>query len=431
MNKLNRLFGGLLAMILLSLMLASIINQKKNIVTAAVDDEEIVLEFAAISDIHLKNYDSIEQTRFESALKLSYQNTSNLDAVVINGDFTDGGHDPQYASFLSILDEQVTDDTDVIVNLGNHENGRNESDSHDFFRKTMGYDIDAVFNVNGYYFITLGVHYGDIYSESQAVWLQNQLEAITAENSEQPVFVLIHYPAYQTTTNSTGNGRLTYKYVLEQFPQVIHISGHSHPALQDPRTIHQDKFTSFTNSSLSYLFYEKADFNGPEDTASVGQFAIFKVTDQNKVIIERHVISDEDINDSIKMDEDYIIDIPKGIDGFTYTTGWYDDGTNPYFSEDAQISLTKEVDNWQISFDQASDQRLVYYYHIYIKEISSGEVVKVLRPNSKFYMINPPEILTRDFSANLSQGSTYEVSIYAVSVTNRTSAPLTQSITIE
>ena len=430
MIKMNKMFGGILIVLLLTLTFGTTFNGKNSATSDALNEEKIILEFAAISDVHIKSYPSIERDRFEDAIKLSYQNTNNLDAVVINGDFTDGGHDPQYASFMNILDAQVSGNTEVIVNLGNHENGRNESDSHEYFRETMGYGIDAVFNIKGYYFITLGVHYGDKFLDSQALWLQSKLEIITKENPDQPVFVLIHYPAFQTTANSTGNGRLTYKYVLEQFPQVIHISGHSHPALQDPRTMHQEKFTSFTNSSLSYLFYEKADFAGPSDRASIGQFAIVKVTDKNKVIIERHVIDDENIQNSIKLEGDYVIDIPKGIDGFKYTQGWYDDGASPYFKDNASITLSKQQDNWQVSFDQAADQRLVYYYHIYIKDVLTDKIVKILKPNSKFYMINPPEVLTRAFSANMSQGMSYEVTIVAISVTNRTSEPLVRTVTL-
>lgn len=421
---------GLLTMMLFSLGLSVKKDDKSQDATSNVDQENLVLEFAAISDIHLKSYPSIEEDRFASALQLSYQNTNNLDAVVINGDFTDGGHDPQYASFLNIINDGIINGTEVIVNLGNHENGRNESDSHTFFTETMGYGIDHVFNVKGYTFITLGVHYGDIFLDSQALWLDAQLETATQENPEQPVFVLIHYPAYQTTVNSTGNGRATYKEVLEKYSQVIHISGHSHPALQDPRTIHQEKFTSFNNSSLTYLFYEKADYEGSQDSASVGQFAIFKVTESNKVIIERHVIDDDQVENSIKLDQDYIIDIPKGVDGFQYTTGWYDDGTNPYFSDTADIVVFKEQGNYYITFDQGLDQQFVYYYHIYIKDIQTNEVIDILKPNSQFYKIVSPDQITRQIHQELTTGNTYEITIYAISVTNRVSEPLVKNIII-
>lgn len=419
-------------MFLLLLGAKTVTQELKEIQAAQTPNENIVLEFASISDIHLKSYESIEQHRFEKAIELSYQHTNSLDAVIINGDFTDGGHDPQYARFNDVIDRKVTTNIPVIVNLGNHENGRNESDSHTYFSETMGYGIDHVFNVNGYYFITLGVHYGDRYLDAQAIWLQSKLAMVTKEKPNQPVFVLIHYPAYQTTANSLRNGRNTFKAVMEQYPQVVNISGHSHSPLQDPRMIHQEKFTSFNNGSLSYLYYEKADFEGPQDSASSGHFAIIKVTESNKVIIEKHIINDDDITQSIKLDHDYIIDIPAGIDGFQYKTGWYDNGTKPYFPSNAQISLTKTQNRWLVSFDQAiDDHNFVYYYHIYVRDVLTHEVVKVIKPNSLFYRINPPVTLSREFSADLMVGKSYEIEIIAISVTNRTSTPLKQTITVK
>lgn len=430
MRNLKYTFKKIFIIMIVTFLFSILFANQVQHISASTEEEAYVLEFASISDIHIKNTPSIESQRFAAAIQLSYQNTENLDAIVINGDFTDGGHDPQYNIFMNTIDQNVTGDTEMIVNLGNHENGRNESDSHEYFREMMGYGIDSVFEVNGYYFITLGVHYGDRYLDSQAQWLQSKLEIITEENPDQPVFVLIHYPAYQTTANSSRNGRLTYKGVLENFPQAIHISGHSHSPLQDPRMIYQDKFTSFNNASLSYLFYDKADFDGPQDSASVGQFAIFKVTESNKVIIEKYVIDDTNTANSIKLDNDYVIDIPLGIEGFTYTTGWYDDGTDPYFNGDASISLTKDQNSWNITFDQANDQQFVYYYVISIKDVLTGNVVKVLKPNSLFYRISPPEELTRSFTGNLSLGNEYEITIVAISVTNRSSEPLIQTVEI-
>lgn len=394
-------------------------------------ESEFVLEFAAFSDIHIKDKPSIESERLQAAIHIAYRQTRKLDAIVITGDFTDGGQDLQYAVFKNVLDKNVQKHTEVIVNLGNHENCRKASDSHEYFQQVMGYGIDHVFAVNGYYFITLGVHYGDTYTDKQANWLQNQLEMVTKKNPDQPVFVLIHFPAYQTTIHSTENGRKTFKAVLEKYPQAIHISGHSHPPLHDPRTIHQDKFTSFMNSSLSYIFYERADYNGSLDTAPVAYFSIFKVTQANQVIIERYLIDDQNIENSIKLDNDFVIDIPKGVDGFRYKSRWYDNGSKPYFLETAAVSLTQKQDHWQITFDQALDQQFVYYYHISIKDLVTNEVVKVLKPNSPFYLVQVPERLMREFSANLSLGNTYEVTIVAFSVTTRASEPLVRTVTLE
>ena len=393
--------------------------------------DETVLEFLAVADVHLKSYDSIERDRFRAAIDLSYTYTDNLDAVVVNGDFTDGGHDPQYAAFGEITDDMIKDGTALIVNHGNHENGRNESDSHEYFREFFGYSIDHVFEVKGYYFISVGVHHGDMYKENQAKWMDSKLEMLTASDPLRPVFVLIHYPNFETVFNSTRNGRTTFDPVLEKYPQAIVISGHSHPPIQDPRIIHQDKFTSFNNAAMTYLYYDKADFRGPEDTISAGHFAIFKVDENHKVTIERYVMDDSDLmGKTVKLDEDFVVDVSKGTAGFTYHKGWHDDFTRPVFPENTSVSIDRSGDGWSITFDQAGGSQIVYYYIIEILDESTGETVEVVKVHSSFYMATPPETVTRSLLGDYQMGVPYSVRITAVNVSNRQSEPLLETITL-
>ncbi|MCF7932008.1 MAG: metallophosphoesterase [Acholeplasmataceae bacterium] len=392
--------------------------------------EETVLEFLAVADVHLKSYDSIERDRFQAAITLGYTLTDHLDAVVVNGDFTDGGHDPQYAAFKEITDATMQEDTALIVNHGNHENGRNESDPHEYFREFFGYSVDHVFEVNGYTFISVGVHPGDQYTENQAKWMDSKLSKLTEDDPLRPVFVLIHYPNYQTVFNSDKNGRTTFDPVLEKYPQSIVISGHSHPPIQDPRIIHQDKFTSFNNTAMTYFYYEKADFRGPEDTISGGHFAIFKVNEQHQVTIERYVMDDTDLlGKTVKLDLDYVIDVSQGTKGFTYHKGWHDDFTNPAFDSDAGISLARREHAWTISFDQAKGSQMVYYYIIEIINEDTLMTQEIIKVHASFHLADPPNIITRSLLNDLEFNTTYLVSITAVNVSNRQSEPLVKTIT--
>jgi len=394
--------------------------------------EEVIFEFTSMSDIHLKSYDSIEMDRFTKAIQLSYQVTDSLDAIVINGDFTDGGHDPQYARFNQIIEDNNVNDLPVLVNLGNHENGRNESDPHEFFEANFGYGIDNAWELEGFNFIALGVHYGDKYLDSQAVWLDSQLAAYTTESPDKPVFVLIHYPTANTTPKSnTANGRDTFEDVMSKYSQVINITGHTHFAIRDPRLIHQKDFTSFNNSSISYTYVENYDYYGSENMVSQGEFAIFKITNLNRVLIERYVVGDNDISESYKVGETYVIDIPKGKEDFRYTTDWYDTFTSPSFEEDASISVTTTSQNFMITFDQANGDPFVYYYTVYVKDLDANEVIHVARYHSEFFKQTPPSEITRQLRADLKEETSYEISIVATNVASRSSEPLTEIITID
>lgn len=392
------------------------------------NQEEYALSFVALSDIHLKNYASIEEARFASALRFAYQSTNQkLDAIVLNGDYTDGGHDPQYQRLVNIRRDYSKPETPWIVNHGNHENGRNESDSHEFFRTMFGYSIDHVFEVNGYYFITLGVHSGDRYTVNQAKWLDQQIQHAIAIDPDRPVFVLIHYPATETVINSARgrNGRDTFKYVLEKYPQVIHISGHSHPALNDPRVIHQDTFTSFNNSSFYYLYLEHVDFRGNQDLASAGHFAMIHVTKDHVVHIKRYVLNDDQFGEARQIDEDFIIDVKQGVSGFRYTQQWYDDGSKPYFETDAFVSVERVGANVALRFDQAKDQRLVYYYTVNVIDQSSSRIVHVMKIRSEFYRFSVPTQIDYLWSNHTLQiGVAYRIQIYAHNPANRYSSPL-------
>lgn len=426
------LFVALLTVLIVVLFNSvNVVNAETDNNTTLLDGEEVIFEFTSISDIHMKSYDCPEMERFRKAIELSYQNTSSLDAIVINGDYTDGGHDPQYERFLDVLEEKNTNDLPVLVNLGNHENGRNESDSHEFFRKTFDYSIDNVWQLEGYTIISLGVHYGDKYLETQAKWLDSKLKIVTEQDPEKPVFVLTHYPTKNTVPKSNSrNGRDTFEDVLVKYPQVINITGHTHAAIDDPRMIHQEDFTSFNNGSLTYTVLEHYDFNGSEDMVIHGEFAIFKVTSFNRVIIERYAINDEDIKKSQKIGEDYIIDTPKGIDGFTYTQGWYDDGSYPEFASDAMINVFEADNNFMITFSQASGSTLVYYYTVTVKDLETNNVIKVAKYHSHFYELNRPESITKKLYADLLPGTEYQISIIATNVANRSSEPITEVITV-
>ena len=446
-HRINQWFV-LLVMVMLCVFPLSVFSQSKDSydqeierkdpmseAVANIENPTYALSFLAMSDIHLKSYASIEETRMAAAITFAYEQTNQkLDAIIINGDYTDGGHDPQYQRFTQVRNQYSRSETPWIVNHGNHENGRNESDSHEFFRTFFGYSIDAVHEVNGYYFITLGVYPGDRYTENQAKWLDQQIATAVSIDPDKPVFVLIHYPATDTVINSVAgkNGRDVFKKVLEQYPQVIHISGHSHPALNDPRVLHQEYFTSFNNSSFYYLYMEHVDFRGNQDLASAGQFAMIHVTTDNQVIIERYVLNDNDFGKARQIGEPWVIEPKKGVEGFRYTQGYYDDGTAPHFPANAAASVTRSGINLNITFDQAIDSNFVYYYTVYLMDPVSERILQVYKIKSGFHQFEvPSQVQYQVANHPLEIGVTYRLQIVAHNPANRYSIPLVLDFTLE
>ena len=391
--------------------------------------KSLVFEFLAISDIHLKHNHSIETIRLEKAIKLGYMNTNNLDLIVCSGDYSDGGHDPQYAQFVKILNEQVKHNTQVIINHGNHENGRFESDSHEYFREIFGYGVDYMWNINGYYFITLGVNHTDRYLDTQAKWLKSKLK-IASENNTKPIFVLTHYPVYGTVVSNLHNSKETFNEVLKDYPNVINISGHTHQALNDPRIIHQENYTSYNNGSLSYLIINHYEFDSPYDVINKGHFSIFKIYDDNTVVIEKHILDDSSTNPkSTKLENDIIINIALGKEGFTYKNRYFDDGSIPTFDNDTTLYFTKENDEVYLNFTQATDKIGVYYYNVIVKDVSTNSIIYDTKYHSQFYENIVPKILKSKFKHNLSSGNEYEINVTAYNFANRASETKTFKIT--
>ena len=70
---------------------------------------------------------------------------------------------------------------------------------------------------------------------------KKEMTEAVAEANGTPVFVLDHYPPFDTTAVSRLWGNRPRRRLAERFPQVIRISGHSHGSLRNERNIWQGK----------------------------------------------------------------------------------------------------------------------------------------------------------------------------------------------
>jgi len=68
----------------------------------------------------------------------------------------------------------------------------------------------------------------------------------------KPVFVLMHEPAWNTTYASVGWGNVPLRRICDDFPQVVHIGGHTHGCNRNERMIWQGGFTEVNAGCLHY-----------------------------------------------------------------------------------------------------------------------------------------------------------------------------------
>ena len=265
-------------------------------------EEEPVLVFAAISDVHLT--DSAARANMLAMGLYDMQcSVRPLDALLLCGDNTDSGyqeeekHRPQYELLADTL-AQYTPAKRILLAEGNHDTWTADDygPAKDLFieynQRICGRELTEPYyaeTVNGVTFIILGSEHGSVaavYSEKQLNWLREQMAA--ADHSK-PVFVVSHQPFNGThglpytwglesdpdpDVGGMGDQSDEVKDILSAYPNVYLISGHIHSGFSNETTAALDPLfnyvsvervdgvTSVNLPSYMYPAVRGAGFNG-------------------------------------------------------------------------------------------------------------------------------------------------------------------------
>lgn len=246
-----------------------------------------ILRFAVTSDVHIRSNDTKKSAQdcqsheiLEHFCQSIYaysesQSYNKLDAVFFVGDFTQTGYDDEFEDFFNLVNQYAKEETLVRAVLGNHEfratrydDGTSTDDRYSLtsvnatiekYKAYGAYDeADTHLVIGGYHFIILNMdRYVDYikFSPSRLTWLKNELEIAAKDDAtgEKPIFVFQHMPASGTVNGIQSGGDSALREVLNQFPQVVDFSGHSHRPITDPRSIWQGEFTAINTGGLAYL----------------------------------------------------------------------------------------------------------------------------------------------------------------------------------
>lgn len=209
---------------------------------------------AVCSDLHVcEAYAS--RKKMGAAFRTFFQLDPLLDAAAFVGYVTDYGTAEQYRYLMELIQENTFgrftsagDPTRMIFCMGNHDTFK-PGTAHAakvFQEHTCQMPVKLV-RVNGIGVITLapGGEADDDYTGCFD-FLRESLQKAAAWNASAPIFVLAHHGVKNTaylTHEWYGNyGEGTdhnLVRLMRQYPQVIHISGHSHATLEDERSIDQ------------------------------------------------------------------------------------------------------------------------------------------------------------------------------------------------
>ncbi|MCZ8512628.1 metallophosphoesterase [Paenibacillus filicis] len=245
--------------------------------------EEPRLAFPVISDVHVQAWDAKSQAKLAAALQDLNRIRPKADALVINGDLTNG-MPADYARLAKLL-KQYPHPRNMLFSIGNHEfykawfkegggesrsafpNGETEQASIERFLRFAG--VENVYferRLNGYTFIFLGSeqyrqshpdNLEDAYlSGEQLQWLRTTLKKAAVDG--KPIFVFLHQPLPYTVSGTSfccvnNRGIIQHeelKEILSSYQQVIFFSGHTHWKLKLPTTLKRDGFTMVNSSAV-------------------------------------------------------------------------------------------------------------------------------------------------------------------------------------
>ncbi len=379
-----------------------------------------VVRFTVVSDIHLKDYESVEDKRFAKAIQKSYeiaQNNDfykNLDAFVIVGDFADSGSIAQYEKAKAIIDSNIdSEKTQVIASIASHEtNNPGVEEAYRRFETIMGLSVDTHAEINGFHFISVSPSHKVNFDDNKQKWVAENLAKASEKDSKKPIFVFQHPHNQCTVYGSILWGESELIPIYMNYPQIIDFSGHSHAPINDPRSIHQQHFTSLGTGTLSYFEldeFDKISSTFPEkERDKAAQMLIVEADAENRVRIYPYDLITDNYFPYV-----WKIDTPSDTASFIYTNERYRNPVYPYFTDDMKISFSNVTENgFTVEFPQAKiDEDYVNSYDIIVKN-NAGDVVKCLSIWSDYYFYDMPKTKSAEINS-LKSNKEYTVEIRA------------------
>ena len=228
------------------------------------------------SDIHITEETNIRTQRLRNMLKQmndyaasNPDNYNKIDAICIAGDIGHDGTVEQWSLAKKVLDEGMSEETQLVITTGNHDHYAFPQTAKQEFEKIFGADVaQQHIQIGGYHFITVNFDIeGWDCTENVPIWLDTELAKATEEaGTNEPIFVLQHI-GNQDTLLGTCSHFLSgtcnkLNAVLSKYPNVVDFSGHTHYLQNDQCAIHQKDFTSIGTGTLNYTMRQ---YNGPEE----------------------------------------------------------------------------------------------------------------------------------------------------------------------
>jgi Icc-related predicted phosphoesterase len=338
--------------------------------------------FAVMSDIHFGG--GVATERVARALKNLLSN-GRLDALFVVGDLADHGLATEYDELLAVYRNpaNVPADLPVYYMMGNHDHG--QKNGKEIYMSKLGQPMNQYIEIKGYPFITISMTgSGSLdFNQEARTFLATHMDSASKKYPGKPIFVFMHIPPQNTCYGSSvsdGWGTPVFLPTLNQYPQAVVFAGHSHWPIGDPRSIHQDAFTSVNDGSTYYSEIEGGTVNvgsHPERYGEVTEGIIVSLLENGNVEMERW-----DTRRKEEILPRWTVEAPHDGSMFTYKNR--NGLPAPSFPVGATMTTTHGDESCTVTFPQASDNDVVHHYLIEILE--GNNVVMSYGKFSQFYL---------------------------------------------
>ena len=312
----------------------------------------------------------------------------NPDVLVMAGDLADRFYPQVFDLYMASYLRNFKNKLPVqVACAGNHDfwSGRDDDFDtiwHEFTtRLKISGENPCRQLVNGYDFISLShKSIGEIPADLLAK-LKIKLDEAVSRDKNKPIFLITHYPPRDTMYCSGENcGQKNLRELLNNYPQVISLSGHTHIPLDWEQAFWQDEFTALTTSTLSYgciggKFFNTAGGSILPFAREVQQALIIDIF-KDEVKIHRYNVHDRR---EIKPDSVWKVEIPYNRENaLRKRIKMYSNAVAPQFPEDAKPVIRHDFGFVYLLFPAATHPKMVLSYVVKIQEKCSDGSWKTL-----------------------------------------------------
>ncbi len=424
---------------------------------------DVLARFVVGSDVH------IGYTYSFGKLRNAYETIGKLggaDAFIFAGDVTEMGWDYEFDDLMEIVSaysKNLTVDVDgftgtgagknapvdtTIIAAGNHEYYAYENPNQHIrlFNEKTGQALDKLYWLGGVPIIKLGMtstsEEGVYYDKED--FIKASLDEIDKSGWDGHIFLISHTPMGDTVMSSSstkddGFSDAT-EALLKKYPQIIHVSGHSHSNPYSPRFIDQSAgFTSISDGVVGKTVDEGfgesgqiGSFGVMFDVKKDGTTKIYRIDFQNG----RVMFGDEEwILDSSDTAEDFIYFADK--DEAKNPNAYIHKASAPWFKGDEVITIRDmgDHDAVEVTFPKVQTKTKNNYDYIYSYQLTAvpkngkGEKVEMSIPNNLHFPGGYESDSITTVMPGIPWNTEYYIEIYAKSAFGYTSNTIKSSDT--